>query len=142
MRGFVFLATMLVLAGCGGSGAVELTDAWAGSMPPSADTAAIYLTIDNGSSHAVRIVEVVSPRCGGVELHESSLDDQQIMRMRPASEEALTIERGGTLAMAPGSFHVMCLDVRDPFDVGDEFEITVDFDDGSTVTQRVPVENR
>lgn len=133
---------MLLLAGCGGSGVVEVSDGWAGSMPPSAETAAIYLTIDNGTSHAVRIVDVMSARCGAIELHESRLDDQQVMRMRPATEEALTIGSGETLEMIPGSLHVMCIDVQGPFDVGDRFDLTVDFDDGSDLTREVMVENR
>jgi copper(I)-binding protein len=142
MRGLALAVATLVLAACGGSGVVEITDAWAGSMPPSADAAALYLTIENGTSRAVRIVEVTSPRCGATELHESRLDDQQVMRMRPATEEATTIGRGDTFEMIPGAFHVMCLDINDPLDVGDRFDVTVDFDDGTQVAGEVVVENR
>jgi periplasmic copper chaperone A len=143
MRTLAVVVLTLALTGCsGGSGVVEITDGWAGSMPPTAETAAIYLTIENGTSRPVRIVEVTSPRCGAIELHESRLDDQQIMRMRIASEDAMTIGRGDTFEMIPGQFHVMCIDVREPFVVGDDFDVTVDFDDGSEVTRDVVVENR
>lgn len=142
MRCRAVILSMLLLAGCAGSGVVEITDGWAGSMPPSAETAAIYLTIENGTSRAVRIVEVTSPRCGAIELHESRLDDQQIMRMRPATEEALTIAAGGTFEMIPGAFHVMCIDVLDPFEVADRFLLTVDLDDGTELTREIVVENR
>ena len=142
MRTTAALVGMLLISGCGGSGFVEITDGWAGSMPPGADTGAMYLTIENGTSHAVRIVEVTSAQCGAIELHESSLDDQQIMRMRPATEAALTIGGGDTFEMVPGALHVMCIDVAEPFDVGDRFDVTVEFDDGSQLTHAVVVENR
>lgn len=138
----VAVVIILAVAGCGGSGVVEITDAWAGSTPPNAETAAIYLTIVNGTTHAVHIDEVATRQCGALEIHESTLDDQQIMRMRLAGEEAKTIGRGDTLEMLPGALHVMCIDPQQPFEAGDRFDITVDFDDGSTVTAPVPVENR
>lgn len=142
MRTAPLLLTTLLLAGCGGSGVVEITDAWAGSMPPSAETAAIYLTIENGTSGSVRIAEVTSPRCGAVEIHESRLDDQQVMRMRPASDEAITVASGDTLEMTPGALHVMCIDVQEHFEVGDEFDLELDLDDGATLAASVTVENR
>lgn len=141
-----FLVLAVALAGstaaCRTSGSVEITDGWAGSMPPTAENGAIYLTIDNGSSDDVRIAEVTSPRCGAVEVHESRLDEQQVMRMRPATEESLTIAAGAELEMAPGALHIMCIDADEAFAVDDQFEVTVVFDDETELQRRIIVENR
>ncbi len=121
---------------------VQVADAWAGTTPPNAETAAIYLTITNGTSTPAQVVSVASERCGGTEIHESKLDDQQIMRMRPASEDALAIGGGETLEMRPGGLHVMCIDVIEAFEEGDTFGYSVTFEDGSSISGEATVENR
>lgn len=144
--GLIPLSCLLALVGsavaCGSSGSVEIADGWAGSMPATAENGAIYLTIRNGSSEGIRITGVTSPRCGAVELHESLLDDQQVMRMRPATEESLTVPGGAELEMVPGALHIMCVDAVEPFAVDDQFDVTVTFDDETELRHRVTVENR
>ncbi len=136
------LSVVALVAGCGDPGTVELTDGWAGSMPPTASNGAIYLTIENGSDDDVFISSVSSSRCAGVELHESRLDDEQVMRMRPATQESRTVAGGETLEMVPGAFHIMCVDPEEAFVVGDQFDVTVTFDSIGALTRRVVVENR
>lgn len=138
-RGLLLIA---LITACSGSGAVHVADAWAGTTPPNAETAAIYLSISNETSKAAHVLSVTSEHCGSTEIHESKLDDQQVMRMRPADADALTVGSGETLEMRPGALHVMCIDLTEPFEDGDTFGYSVAFGDGSTISGEGTVENR
>lgn len=138
------LAATLLVASCGGdrSGVLEIADAWAGSTPPNAPAGAFYLAIDNGLSHAVTIESVTSDRCESIEIHVSNIDDQNVMRMRPASDAARTIAPGDTLEMEPGAMHVMCIGMVEPFVEGEQFDYSVSFSDSTVIDGKVTVENR
>ncbi len=133
---------MALITACGGSGVVHVADAWAGTTPPNAHAAAIYLAISNETSKPAHVVSVTTERCGSTEIHESKLDDQQVMRMRPADANALTIDSGDTLEMRPGALHVMCIGLIEPFEDGDTFGYSVAFEDGSMVSGEGTIENR
>jgi hypothetical protein len=45
-----------------------------------------------------------------------------------------------TVAFEPGGYHVMLLDLAAPLEVGDEFDVTLEFADSDDVTITVPVE--
>lgn len=132
----------LVLSACGGSGVIEVTDAWAATTPPGVDTAAIYLTISNGTGADDRIVGFSSERCETAELHASLLGDDQVMRMRPATPEALTVPAGGELAMRPGSLHVMCIRPTSDFVEGDSLALELTMESGMVLSGTAAIENR
>lgn len=132
----------LVLSACGGSGATEITDAWAGSTPPGAETAAIYLSVANGTGSDDRLVGFASDRCEAAELHATSIDDQNVMRMRPATPEALTVPAGGELVMVPGTMHVMCIRPDADFVEGETVAFTLSLESGTTLDGVASIENR
>jgi copper(I)-binding protein len=138
------LAVVVLAAACGGTdtGVVEIAGSWAPSTPPSAPTAALYLTITNGTSDDDRLVAVTIDRCSTVELHSTQIDDNQIMRMRQAGPELLVVPARGELEMAPGGLHVMCIDPSTPFVAGEEIPMTVTFEQAGDLEVTAPVENR
>ncbi len=141
----VSLLVVIVVAGaCGGSdiGVVEIAESWAPSTPPSAATAAVYLTVTNGTGDDDRLVAVSSDRCSAVELHSTQIDDNQVMRMRQAGPDLLVVPARGELEMAPGGLHVMCIDLPAPFVVGEEVAMTVTFEHAGSIEVIAPVENR
>jgi copper(I)-binding protein len=132
----------LVVSACGGSGVIEITDAWAGSTPPGAETAAIYLSVANGTGSDDKLVSFSSGRCEAAELHATSIDDQNVMRMRPATPEALTVAAGGELVMVPGTMHVMCIRPDTEFIEGDTVPFTLTLESGTTLAGVASIENR
>jgi copper(I)-binding protein len=124
------------------SGVVTVTDSWAPTTPPHAPTAVIYLTIDNGSGTDDQILDVASSRCGTVELHATTIDENRIMRMRLATPDLLEIPSGETLEMLPGGLHVMCIDPPTPFEEGETLDVTVTMEEAGTLQVTTPVENR
>lgn len=132
----------LVVSACGGTGAIEVTDAWAATTPPGVETAAIYLTITNGTGADDRIVGFTSERCETAELHASLLGDDQVMRMRPATPEALTVPAGGELIMQPGSLHTMCIRPDGDFVEGQSLAFELTLESGTVISGTATVENR
>lgn len=142
-RRIALLATLLLVASCSRlNGEVTVTDSWAPTTPPHAPTAAIYLTIENGSGEDDQLLDVESARCGTIELHATTIDENRIMRMRLATPDLLEIPSGKTLEMMPGGLHVMCIDPPTPFEEGEMLDVTVTMEVAGTVQITTPVENR
>ena len=72
-----------------------------------------------------------------VELHET-VDDNGVMRMIP-QPDGFTVPAGGSVELKPGGKHVMMIGLAKPLETGDEFELTLNFDNGESMTLTVPV---
>ncbi|MDJ0925135.1 MAG: copper chaperone PCu(A)C [Acidimicrobiia bacterium] len=133
-----------LLGACGGgsSGVIEVTDSWAPSTPPNAPAAAIYLEIDNGTDANDRLIDVEMDRCDAIELHNTTIDDDRIMRMRLAEPDAMVVPAGGRLIMAPAGLHVMCIGLDAPFREGEMLDLVVLLESGTRLTTATPVEHR
>jgi periplasmic copper chaperone A len=126
-RFLVLLALPLLLAACGGSGAIEASDVWARESPATAQTGAIYLELHNNTRTADALVGIQTPACGRVELHESAMDENGVMRMAPVPGERIELPAGSHAVLAPGGLHIMCLEIADPFVLGETISLTLQF---------------
>jgi copper(I)-binding protein len=61
------------------------------------------------------------------------------MMMREV-EGGIELTADESVTFEPGGYHVMLLDLAEPLEVGDEFELTLEFADNDDVTITVPVE--
>lgn len=133
---------MLLSACGGGSGVIAVVDSWAPATPPNAPSAAIYLEIDNGTRDDDRLVDAEIDRCEAVELHNTTIDEDRIMRMRLAEPAALEIPAGGELVMEPAGLHVMCIGLDEPFREGEALQLSLILESGTRLETTAPVENR
>lgn len=137
------IAAAMLLSACGGSsGVIAVADSWAPATPPNAPTAAIYLQVDNGTGDDDRLVDVEIDRCEAIELHNTTIDEDRIMRMRPADPAALEIPAGGELLMEPAGLHVMCIGLAEPFREGETLQLSLILESGIRLETTTPVENR
>jgi copper(I)-binding protein len=91
-----------------------------------ADTAAVYVTIENKGG-ADQLVGVRSS-IGKATLHESAMEGD-VMRMRPIDPgQGLSVPSNGKLVLAPGGAHVMITGLKKPLEAGDHFGLTMLFD--------------
>lgn len=134
----ILSAALIVVAGCSGGSALEVTDAWARPTPAVADSAAFYVTLSNQGSDVV-IVGAGSSICETTALHDSALEDG-VMRMRPV--ESIVAGGGDDLVMEPGGLHVMCLGLTGQLIEGEEIEVRLLLEDGDVVSAMVSVEDR
>jgi copper(I)-binding protein len=111
-------------------GALSLTDLWTRATPPGAPTAGGYLTIENSGTEADRLVSVASPAAGQTMIHEMSTKDGT-MTMRPV--DGIEIPAGATVALAPGGFHIMFMELKEPFVEGGKVAVTLTFEKAGSI---------
>lgn len=105
--------------------------------PMAAGNGAAYMTILNGFESDVQLVSAESEASNVVELHET-IDDNGVMRMQPRPE-GFSVPAGGMVELKPGGKHVMLIDLVEPLEPGNQIEITLNFDNGESITVTVPV---
>lgn len=136
-RALMALAVMALLAGsCGGDATLDVTDAWArAAIGPNG---AVYLTIDGGPTDTALSGASASPDiAASVELHQTVIRDDGTMAMTRMSEVEIPAE--STVMMVPGGLHVMLIDLAKPLELGQEFDLTLNFDDGTELATTVEV---
>lgn len=126
-----YLVFLAAISGCGVNGAqsMEVQALWARPSPQGARNAAFYMTVVNRTGQDDALVQVRTDACGTVELHQSALDDQSVMRMAPVPQGRIPVPAGNTITLEPGGLHVMCLDVLEPLTLGQQIPVTVVFEE-------------
>ena len=109
--------------------AIVASDAWAAPTPNGVDIAAGYLTLTN-SGTADTLVSVTSSRSPHVEIHEMTMDGA-VMRMRPVA--SFTVPANGVVALTPGGYHLMFMDLPTPFVAGETVPVTLTFEHARAV---------
>lgn len=122
------LVLALLLAACGGRQGIEASGVWARESPGTAPNGAFYLQLRNHGDGDDALVAVTTDACARVELHESSLDDQGVMRMAPVAGGRIPLPTGETVALQPGGLHAMCLGVVEPFVLGERIPLVLQFE--------------
>lgn len=89
--------------------------------------AAYIEQIDNKGKQADRLLRASTVAADKVELHTMSVDANNVMRMRPVPDIALT--PGSPVKMQPGGgLHIMLLGLKKPLVEGDRFTLTLEFE--------------
>ncbi len=104
-------------------------DAHIRAMPPGQKVTAMFLTLDNPSATIHRLVKVESNVSDAVELHEHK-HEEGMMKMGQVS--SITIPVKGSVALAPGGYHVMMIGLKKDLKVGEKVAVKLIFEDGSS----------
>lgn len=120
-------------------GHLEIDHPWSREIPAGAKVAAGYMIIKNRGTAADRLVSVSSPISGKAEVHEMSLTADGVMTMRPVSG-GIEIPAGGEVALKPGAFHIMFMELKEPPKAGEKFPGTLTFEKAGTVDVEFAVE--
>lgn len=133
MRLLLPAAILLASPALAGQG-IDIVDAW--SRPAMQGRIGVaYLTIiDNGAPD--RLVGASSPVAARVELHQSAVD-HGIATMR--SVTALAVTQGRPAVLAPGGYHLMLIDLKQPLAAGQTYPLTLDFAKAGAVAATVTV---
>lgn len=124
-------ATMPAQAATTKVGDLVIAVPWTRATPGGAKVAGGYLTITNTGSTPDRLIGGTFVQAGRVEVHEMSMKDG-VMIMRPLTN-GLDIPAGGTVTLAPGGFHMMFMDLKQPLKEGETVKGTLTFQKAGTV---------
>jgi periplasmic copper chaperone A len=107
--------------------APTVSDGWFRALPGNLPAGG-YFTLHNPAAKPLRLTGAASPACGMLMLHRS---DESGGMARMEDVDAVDVPAGGTLAFAPGGYHLMCMDAK--LKIGDRVPVTFDFADGTTL---------
>jgi len=110
---------------------------YARATPPGAMTAGAFMKIANRGNLPDRLVRAASPAAGGVELHEMKMEGS-VMRMR--SVVGIEIGAGETVALRPGGYHLMLVNLKHPLGEGEDVPLTLTFEKAGSLDVVVKVE--
>jgi copper(I)-binding protein len=124
-------------AGAGSTALLEVRDPWVRASLNPRNTAA-YMTLVNPTDQEIVIVSASSPAARVVEMHEMAME-AGTMRMRRV--ERIAVPAHGTARLAPGSLHLMLIDLPRPVAAGEQVAITLRLVDGREVRIEAPVKS-
>ena len=120
------------------AGDLVITEAWSRATPSGAKVAGGYLTIENKGTATDRLISGAGNVAGKVEIHEMGMNNG-VMTMRPL-DKGLTIEPGKTVKLAPGGYHLMLMDLKNPLKQGEKVPLTLEFEKAGKVTLSLDVQ--
>lgn len=120
-------------------GDLVISQAWSRATPNSARVAGGYLLIENKGNASDTLKGGSTEIAGKTEVHEMTVANG-VMTMRPL-EAGLTIPAGKTVTLAPGGYHMMFMDLRQPLKEGSRFSVTLEFEKAGKATVPFAIES-
>jgi periplasmic copper chaperone A len=140
----VLLAVLLAVLGAPAqaqevkAGDLVITQPWSRATPGGAKIAGGFLTIENKGTAPDRLISGAGDIAGKVEIHEMAMNNG-VMTMRPL-DKGLVIEPGKSVKLAPGGYHLMLMDLKQPFKQGDKVPVTLEFEKAGKVALSLDVQ--
>ncbi|MDR7379923.1 copper(I)-binding protein [Rhodoferax ferrireducens] len=130
---FAAIAAMLVCA----SGPlfaqnVEVSNAWARTTVPGQKGSGAFMTLT--AKEAARLVSVSTPVAGVAEVHEMKMEGD-VMKMR-ALPGGLDLPAGKAVALTPGGYHIMLMDLKAALPKDSTIPLTLVFQDAKGVQSK------
>ncbi|MDJ0925132.1 MAG: copper chaperone PCu(A)C [Acidimicrobiia bacterium] len=132
----LFVAFGLLVAGCGDDSGVSVEKPWARNSPAMATAGAVYMDLEAGEDDRLVGASVDSSIAAMVEIHEVVMVDDA-MKMQEVGEIALPA--GTTVNLKPGGYHIMLMNVATPLEIGQKFDVTLQFQNAGEKVVEVEV---
>ena len=107
---------------------VEVSDAWVRATGQGQKATGVFMNLT--AKKATRLVGVKADLTGSAEVHEMKME-KDVMKMQAV--KSLDLPAGQTVALKPGSYHVMLMDLSKPLDEGSPVVLTLLFEDAAGV---------
>jgi copper(I)-binding protein len=114
---------------------LKVEDAWVRATVAQQKATGAFMVLT--ASQNSKLVAASSPLTPSVEVHEMAMQDN-VMKMRQIP--ALALPAGQPVALKPGGYHVMLLDLRKPIQPGDTVPLTLTLEDAQGKRQSVEVQ--
>ncbi len=115
------LGLALAVSATVASAQTTVTEPWVRGTVAQQKATGLFATIT--SAQGGRLVEARSAAAGLVEIHEMAMDGN-VMRMR-ALPAGLVLPAGQPVALKPGGYHLMLMDLKQPLKAGDTVSVTL-----------------
>jgi copper(I)-binding protein len=134
-RFFVLAGLLLSVSAYGQTAGIRAEQPWARATAPQQKVGGAYVTLTSPIDD--RLVGVSSPVAGRVEVHEMTMEGS-VMRMREVAG-GLPLPAGKTVALAPGGYHIMLMDLRKPLIAGQVIALQLRFEHAAPLELEAPI---
>jgi copper(I)-binding protein len=131
-----------VIAALAVAAALTVSDAWS---RPAIGTGVVYMRVNNRGDAPDRLDAARTPVARVVEIHQSMDESKSMAGMKMTGVmsmqrvRALTIPAHGTVALAPGGYHLMAIDLRHDLHPNTRFPLQLHFARAGWTTVTVQV---
>jgi copper(I)-binding protein len=133
---FTLLVILLLTSACAGPPKITVDDPWA--RPGfQGDNSAVYLAINNSTEQGDGLIGASSDVANLTEIHLSKMDAEGTMTME--RQDLIGIPAGETVILEPGGLHVMLMNLVNDLNVGDKFDLTLEFQRAGDIVFEVEV---
>lgn len=129
------LALTFVAGTAAAQARIQVTDPWVRATVPQQTSTGAFMTITSPTD--ARLVEARSPLTPSVEVHEMAME-KDVMKMRQVN--SVPLPAGKPVALTPGGFHMMLLDLKQQVKVGDTVPLTLVVEGADGKRQSVEVQ--
>jgi len=127
---------LLMASACAPPTELTIEDPWA--RPAfQGDNSAAYLVISNMTEQGDGLIGASSDMANITEIHLSKMDAEGTMTME--RQDLIGIPAGETVNLEPGGLHVMLMNLVQDMNVGDKFDLTLEFQRAGDIVLEVEV---
>lgn len=130
----------------GSTGTLTIENAWARTSAASQQMGAVYLTITSPVDDALVSASVDASVAAKAEIHEtmsemtgSTMAGDMGGSMMMHKVDEIALPAGEAVALKPGGYHVMLIDLAGPLTTGNTISVTLTMKSGSTTTVEAEV---
>jgi copper(I)-binding protein len=116
---------------------ITVAHPWARATPGGVKIGGAYLEIKAAAGKSDRLVAARSPVAGSAEIHSHTMEGG-IARMRRV--DGIAVAGGKSLVLAPGGYHIMLTDLKQPLKEGDLLKLTLVFEKAGEIEVEATVE--
>lgn len=127
----IFLSALVVSSA---QAQVHVDEPWVRATVPQQKATGAFMQLTAPS--AAKLVGASSPVAAIVEVHEMAIEND-VMRMRQI--QGLSLPAGKTVALKPGSFHIMLIDLKRQVKAGETVPISLIFEDANGKRQTAEI---
>lgn len=116
---------------------ISVENAWARASIGTSRPGGAYLTVRNEGSDPISLIGLRAEISGMASVHETRTNSDGVSSMVPADD--IVIPAGGMIALEPGGYHAMLMQLQSPLVEGETFPLTLLFSDGTELEITVPI---
>lgn len=132
---FLTAALLISVQAHGQTPGIRAEQPWARATAPQQKVGGAYVTLTSPIDD--RLMGASSPVAGRAEVHEMTMDGQ-VMRMRE-QKDGIALPAGKSVALAPGGYHIMLMDLNKPLVAGQTITVELRFQHAPPMNLEVKV---
>ena len=121
-------------------GTIAIDHPWARPTAEGTQTGAAYLFLTNKGTAPDKLVSTSSPVAGKTQIHQTT-DEGGVMKMHEVAG-GIELAPGATVALKPGGYHIMLIDLKQKLDEGRHIPLTLTFANAGSIDVEVDVEKK